>query len=55
MTFLARVKFNETIPVFKIRREPIDSVVNFNTWGLLDTNKNCQAHYSELIRVQYNI
>ena len=57
MTFLPIVKRNETIPVFKIRGEPINSVVTFKYLGLiLDTNLNFQAHYSDLINsVQYKI
>ena len=57
MTFLPIVKRNETIPVFKIRGEPINSVVTFKYLGLiLDTNLNFKAHYSDLINsVQYKI
>ena len=57
ITFLPSVKRNETIPVFKIRGEPINSVVKFKYLGLiLDTNLNFQAHYSDLINsVQYKI
>ena len=56
MIFLPIVKHNETIPVFKIRGEPINSVVKFKYLGLIYTNLNFQAHYSDLINsVQYKI